>query len=185
MVRDQARVLTALFCVVGIACAVFAVVARSRAQTPRRVFTITTSTEPAPVVGADDCPVNETCVLTGVRASVVTAVTAAFQSPPTDDLAQAALAGTPSETVHRETVHLRTSAGVLVTVVTRCVDQGAGVRASQSPTVPRTGPATVFVVVPGRPGCSVGVILQVPTAVAVPWAAATTLAHRPGLQLPG
>ncbi len=176
-----------VFCFLGIACAVFAVVAQSRAQTPRRVVSFNVVTAPAPVVVADDCPVDETCMLTGARAAFVTAVMAAFSGLPTNDLTHAALAGTrfvPHETLHRETVQVRTSDGVVATVVSRCADHGSGVRASQSPTVPKTGPATVFVVVPGRPGCSVAVVLQVPAGVVVPWSAATTLAHRPALQLP-
>lgn len=166
----------------------FAVVAQSRAHTPRRVFTVSVATAPAPIVAADDCPLSSTCVVTGVRAAVVSTVLAAFPGVATNDVAHAALAGSqfvPRATVRRETVDVRTRDGVLVSVVSRCVDQGAGARASQSPTVPATGPVTVFAVVPGRPGCSVGVVLRVPTGVVVPWPAATTLAHRPELQLPG
>lgn len=184
----RSRLVAAVFCFLGIGCAVFAVVARSQAQTPRRVVTVDIATAPAPVEAADDCPDTESCVLTGVRTSALTAVLAAFPGVPTNDVAHAALAGTrfvPPETVHRETVDVRTRDGVLVTVVSRCVDQGSGVRASQSASVPRAGPATVFAVVPGRPGCSVAVILRVPGGVAVPWTAATTLAHRGELQLPG
>lgn len=191
-VRDQPirpQTWVVAFCVLAIACAAFAVSAQSRAQTPHRVVTVSIDQRPAPIVAANDCPVDQTCAATGVRAAVVTTVLAAFPDATlTADLTHAALAGAPSgsgATVLRETVNVRTHTGVLVSVFSRCVEQGSGVRATQSPSVPAVGPATVFAVVPGRAGCSVGVILRVPAGVVVPWRAATTLAHRSLLQLPG
>ena len=166
--------------VVGVLLAASTLVWRDHARRPRYVVTVQKQAAPPYVVLAGDCPANDQCQTTGARSSTVRLVVAAFPGLPTD-LPHAALRDQVS--VYRETIDVSTASGVRVREVARCVEHGSAARAAQSTSVPSTGPATVFVVVPGRSGCSVAVVLRVPAGVPVPWTAATALAHRSELQL--
>jgi hypothetical protein len=178
--RRWRHVLPAAFCVVGVALAVGALSWRDHARRPHYIFTTQLETPLPHVVSADDCPLDLTCVAVPIRTRVDQLASSAF--PGSSTVHSDALSDERDGTV-RESLDLRTSAGVAVRVATRCVDGGSQVAGTRSADVPSTGPATVFVVVAGKNGCSAAVVLDVPSGVAVPWVAATALAQEPALQL--
>lgn len=178
--RRWPHALPAAICVVGVGLAVAGLSWRDHARHPRYVYTTQLETPLPHVESANDCPLDLTCTAVAIRASVGQLAAAAF--PGSSTVRSDALSDERDGTI-RESLDLRTDAGVAVRVATRCVDGGSQVTGSRSPDVPSLGPATVFVVVSGRNGCSAAVVLQVPSGIAVPWAAATALAAQPGLQL--
>lgn len=84
---------------------------------------------------------------------------------------------------YRDTLVLRTGAGLTIWLVANCDPRGVAIAGWQS-AAPGTGPADIAVVVAGpKAGCSVAVIAQVPPGVAVPGAALRELAADPSTQL--
>lgn len=75
-----------------------------------------------------------------------------------------------------QTIRVRTAAGVVVSVVGRCVSGGGAVRDSAS-TATQVGPAVVAIVDGRQKGCSVAVVVEVPAGIVVPLELATHLAH--------
>lgn len=178
--RRWRHALAAATCVAGVALAIGTITWRDHARRPHYVFTTQLETPLPHVVSANDCPLDLTCTVVPIRERVDQLAAAAF---PGSSTVHADALSDERDGVVRESLDLRTGAGVAVRVATRCVDGGSHITGSRSPSVPATGPATVFVVVAGKNGCSAAVVLQVPSGVAVPWAAAAALAAQPGLQL--
>ena len=132
---------------------------------------------------ADDCPAGITCTDGAPRPVLAQVLGSAL--PGVQVLDGYAVYGVDPNRPYREVLQARTSGGVAVQITARRVEGGSAVAAQASGSVPASGPATVAIVVPGAPGCSVAVILDVPAGVAVPLAAADRVARDPALQLSG
>ena len=153
---------------------------RARART-QMVTTVVRSTAPAAAVHSGDCPLDINCFTGGADPTVLDAVRRRFpHATAVDDWR--VINGINGSTV-RDSVRVRTSDGVLVTVTSRCVRAGGPVTDRHIAAGVVRGPARVFAVAGGEPGCSAAVVLDVPAGRSISGTAAEDLAHDGALQL--
>lgn len=152
-------------------------VARSQHTVHKVVTHVPAAADPLP---AELCAA-PACLISGAPAGMIAAVTRAFGVSVADSYTRTA--GVDSRIV-AVGLHLYTPETVVVGVLSRCVRGGHAVRRVVPFRPPRNGPATVYLLLPNRDGCSVAVTLEVPYGSAVPFAAAAALAADPALLLP-
>ncbi len=152
-------------------------------QRSQPIVTRTVISQGQPTQNLTGCPVIARC---GDRDSVRASVSIVVEQylPGSTELRLDTVYDEASDTDYRSTVLLRTSAGVIVSIVAS-YDPRAAPISRWSSEVPGTGPAEITLVTPGyyTSGTSLAVTAQVPTGVAVPANALRKLAADPSLQL--
>ena len=178
-----------------------------RSRTITETTLVRTVGQPA-LIDPRDCHSTSVCRVSAAAPDIVDAVRRHF--PGSTRLDDFALIGDTGNR-DRTSVRVRTTAGVVVSFASQCVQNGTPVPADQVSAgrggpprhrlstvaarfggkasgtelvgaVPRRGPAQVALVQPGSPGCSVAVVLDVPAGVAVPLSGAAALTREPSVQ---
>ena len=146
------------------------------------VVTSVVTAAPRQSIAAPDCPPSDDgpCELVAAAPNALTAVGMHF--PHATGLDSYAYFLPAQDNPSAETIRIRSSDGVLVSVVGRCVPGGAAVPDRVSSPA-KTGPVQLYVVAGRGPGCSVAAELSVPAGVAVPLAAAQALVHDPAISV--
>lgn len=140
-----------------------------------------TTAPPGPVSPAD-CPMSLSCLTVPARPAVVAAVRAAFSGA---ELLDSLRVVDEIGRSFSENVRVRTTEQVIVSVNARCIPGADAVPDRVLTSGGRASSKITAVVVGGRRGCSVSVVVLAPRGVTAPADAATALARQSVLQITG